>query len=134
MFEKEAEGYTQNKLIDLEDFDNYQSAYDRYENGVQDAFKDGAEFGYNRAKWHDLRKDPKDLPQCDENTQLIFYVKDWGAKKNDYYYHFALGFYRPAFAIDGKLFLEEGRGYSCEHSPEHVIMWKELVKPEVEEK
>ena len=49
MFEKEANEYTQNKLVFLEDFDSYQSAYDRYENGVQDAFKDGAEFGYNKA-------------------------------------------------------------------------------------
>lgn len=49
MFEKEAEEYTLKRLVCLEDFDSYQSAYDRFENGVQDAFKDGAEFGYNKA-------------------------------------------------------------------------------------
>lgn len=49
MFEEEAEEYTLKRLVSLEDFDSYQSAYDRFENGVQDAFKDGAEFGYNKA-------------------------------------------------------------------------------------
>ena len=64
MFEKEAEEYTLNKLVGLEDFDNYQSAYDRYENGVQDAFKYGAEFGYNKA-----------------NKELILKLKDEGIVK-----------------------------------------------------
>jgi hypothetical protein len=87
--------------------------------------------GYHKANdWHYPSKG--DLPQCDENTQLIFYVKDWNEIRFDYYYHFALGFYRPAFLVDGeKMFVEENKGYSCEHSPKYVIMWKELVPPEV---
>ena len=33
---------------------------------MQQVFKDGAEFGYNKAnEWHDLRKDPNDLPKKD---------------------------------------------------------------------
>lgn len=88
------------------------------------------EAGARGIAWH-YTKD-KDFPQCDENTQLVFYVKDWNVIRNDYYYHFALGFYRPPFVIDGgKVFVEESKGYSCEHSPKYVIMWKELVPPEM---
>ena len=50
MLEKEAEEYTLERLVGLEDFDSYQSAYDRFENDVKDAFINGAEFGYNKAK------------------------------------------------------------------------------------
>ena len=32
--------------------------------GYEEGFKDGAEFGYNKAnEWHDLKKDPSDLPK-----------------------------------------------------------------------
>ena len=86
---------------------------------------------HEKTEWHYPSKG--DLPQCDENTQLLFYVKDWNEIRNDYYYHFALGFYRSPFLINGgKMFVEESKGYSCEHIPERVIMWKELVPPEVE--
>lgn len=87
--------------------------------------------GYRKAnEWNYPSKG--ELPQCDENTQLIFYVKDWNKIINDYYYHFALGFYRPHFSFDGeKMFVEESKGYSSEHSPKYVIMWKEIVPPKV---
>lgn len=121
MFEKEAEKYAH-------DFHIRQHEHGKSKS-VDEVWQDGAEYGYNKAnEWHYPGKG--DLPQCDENTQLIFYVKDWGVIRNDYYYHFALGFYRPPFVIDGgKMFVEESKGYSCEHSPEYVIMWKELVPP-----
>ena len=39
------------------------------------AFLAGAEFGYNKAnEWHDLRKDPNDLPK-DNDEKLCFYEK-----------------------------------------------------------
>ena len=59
MFEKEAEKYVKaftdrshiwsnDKLMRLQ---------------LREAYKDGAKFGYNKAnEWHDLRKDPNDLP------------------------------------------------------------------------
>lgn len=28
-------------------------------------------------EWHDLRKDPNDLPKCEEKQQIIFYVKEF---------------------------------------------------------
>ena len=76
MFEKEAEEYVKHWIVDEDD-----NAL------MQEAYKDGAEFGYNKGyhdaeehymnvidsqhklveeskadEWHDLRKDPKDLP------------------------------------------------------------------------
>ena len=60
MFEKEAEEYA---------IDNYENClYDDFpytndSRAREQSFKDGAEFGYNKAnEWHDLRKDPNDLP------------------------------------------------------------------------
>lgn len=59
-----------------------------------DGFKDGADFGYNKAnEWHDLRKNPNDLPDTDRNVwvkresetecQLDNYYEDdkcWGLR------------------------------------------------------
>lgn len=56
MFEKEAEEYAKKVYGNSTEMDYY---------GIADAFKDGAEFGYNKAKeeskWHDLRKDSNSL-------------------------------------------------------------------------
>ena len=55
MFEKEAEdSFNCKKVL-------YKWETDKH--SYIDGFKDGAEFGYNKAnEWHDLRKDPSDLP------------------------------------------------------------------------
>ena len=55
MFEKEAEdSFNCKKVL-------YKWETDKH--SYIDGFKDGAEFGYNKAnEWHDLRKDPNDLP------------------------------------------------------------------------
>ena len=51
MFEKEAEEYMSN-------FDEC-----RTKDLMKNAFKDGAEFGYNKAnEWHNLQENPTDLP------------------------------------------------------------------------
>ena len=82
MFEKEAEEYTLKRLVGLEDFDSYQSAYDRFENGVQDAFKDGAEYGYNKAnEWHYVKDG--DLPK-EEDLVLFKTDVDYYIGKIDY--------------------------------------------------
>ena len=68
MFEKEAEEYVMREDVITENdrvpFDNgYGFQTVSFEDEVKKGFKDGAEFGYNKAnEWHDLRKDPKDLP------------------------------------------------------------------------
>ena len=99
---------------------------------VRQAFKDGAEFGYNKAnEWHYPSKG--ELPKCDEETQLIFYV--------NYYYEIdgetkirkrtVLGFYKKSFLNDDvKLFVEKSKGYEDEHLPKDVIAWKEIILPE----
>ena len=97
------------------------------------AYITGAEFGYNKAnEWHYPSKG--ELPKCDEETQLIFYV-------NCYYEiggetkirkRTVLGFYKKSFMNDDvKLFVEKSKGYEDEHLPKDVIAWKEIVLPEL---
>ena len=155
MFEKEAEEYADKQI----------GCWDRYSEwkDVEQAFQDGAEFGYNKAKedadkmksqflelcnlkdmrieelekaneWHYPSKD--ELPKCDEETQLIFYV-------NCYYEvggetkirkRTVLGFYKKSFLNDDvKLFVEKSKGYEDEHLPKDVIAWKEIVLPKESE-
>lgn len=58
MFEKEAEEYTKERAKELDINDCCLAYY-----AMQRAYQKGAEFGYNKAnEWHDLRKDPNDLP------------------------------------------------------------------------
>ena len=96
-------------------------------------WKDGAEFGYNKAnEWHYPSKGK--LPKCDDKTQLIFYV-------NCYYEidgktitrkRTVLGYYQNSFLNDDiKLFVEKSKGYENEHLPKDVIAWKEIVLPEL---
>lgn len=85
-------------------------------------------------EWHCPSKG--ELPKCDEETQLIFYV-------NCYYEvggetkirkRTVLGFYKKSFLNDDvKLFVEKSRGYEDEHLPKDVIAWKEIVLPELKE-
>ncbi len=84
MFETEAEEYGNEYWGCLVDCDD--------KGMLQEAYKDGAEFGYNKAnEWHDLRKNPNDLPNTDRNVwvkreseiecQIDNYYKDdkgWG--------------------------------------------------------
>ena len=99
---------------------------------MQQSFLDGLEAG--RPKWHYPSKG--ELPKCDEETQLIFYV-------NCYYEvcgetltrkRMVLGYYKKSFLRDDvKLFVEKSRGYEDEHLPQAVIAWKEIVLPELKE-
>lgn len=129
MFEKEAEEYQTEK----------RKTFNEYEQlcwgDVYKDFKKGAEFGYNKAnEWHYPSKD--ELPKCDEETQLIFYV-------NCYYEvggetkirkRTVLGFYKKSFINDDvKLFVEKSKGYEEEHLSKDVIAWKEIVIPELKE-
>lgn len=81
-------------------------------------------------EWHYPSKG--ELPKCDEETQLIFYV--------NYYYNLGdeivtkkrmvLGYYKKSFLRDDvKLFVEKSRGYEDEHLPQAVIAWKEIILP-----
>ena len=55
-------------------------------------FNDGFEAGAkeNGVQLHDLRKNPKDLPQCAENKRILFYVKEWLESVQHYSNHYCL--------------------------------------------
>lgn len=85
-------------------------------------------------EWHYPSKG--ELPECDETTQLIFYVTCYYevgggtiTRKRT-----VLGYYRKSFINDDvKVFVEESKGYSDEHLPRDVIAWKEIIPPEIKE-
>lgn len=82
-----------------------------------------------KENWHDLRKNPDDLPKCTENEQIIFYVHEYYKDIEKYINHYCLGFYKKSFLNDDvKLFVERSKGYECEHSTEDVLRWCELPK------
>ena len=63
MFEKEAEEYLKAQCKKRKE-EYVIRMPEVYIADIPQAFKDGAEFGYNKAnEWHDLRKDPNDLPK-----------------------------------------------------------------------
>lgn len=77
---------------------------------IYKANKDGAEFGYSKAnEWHDLRKNPNDLPDTDRNV----WVKRQSEKECqvDNYYEYEKGW--------GIMFRE---GWCTDD----VILWCEL--------
>ena len=108
MFEKEAEEYRA-KRKDCQYFS------ESYKNRIEKAFKDGAEFGYNKANtWH--------------------YVKDGDLPK--------VGV--QVLSEQGTLVIYKGDGFNwVEYSPnadniklrkwEEPIAWKEIVLPELRE-
>ena len=81
MFEKEAEEYAGNREVcdlldaiseDLQNYDYGTVAYYNIDPLVEECFKDGAEFGYNKAnEWHYVKDG--DLPK--DNEYIIIYSK-----------------------------------------------------------
>ena len=126
MFEKEAEDSFKCKKV------LYKWETDKH--SYIDGFKDGAKFGYDKAnEWHNLQENPTDLPKCEENEQIIFYVKEWIESIQKYRTHYCLGFYKKAFLHDDvKVFVEKSRGYENEHLPISVLRWRKLEKWESE--
>lgn len=137
MFEKEAEEYTLKRLVNLEDFDSYQSAYDRFENGVQDAFKDGAKFGYNKAnEWHFVKDG--DYPKENQECYFIYsnvYRKDGKISFSKSNIQVRTGIY--SFFLDEETgeettepcFYDDIIGDEIDLS--EVYAWKEIVLPEL---
>ena len=130
MFEKEAEEYANGKAKE-----HYSSLIEENTGSPKDfaklCWQDGAKFGFTKAnEWHYPSKG--ELPECDEKTQLVFYV-------NCYYNisgssvkikQMVLGYYQKSFMNDDvKLFVEKSKGYSDEHFPKDVIAWKEIELP-----
>ena len=102
MFEKEAEEY-----VDLSGNRNY----------TERAFKDGAEFGYNKAnEWHYVKNGdyPKEKGNYLVAWKRTHHVEEYGK----------WGFDVDLFNVDEGYF--EGVG-------DYVIAWKEIVLPELKE-
>ena len=109
MFEEEATKYSNNWRILKSSKLNFAELAE-LRAVIYKANKDGAEFGYNKAnEWHDLRKNPNDLPDTDRNV----WVKRQSEKECqiDNYYEYEKGW--------GIMFRE---GYCTDD----VILWCEL--------
>ena len=136
MFEKEAEKWTIDYVC--KDCSRYKECKSKEHCTCKDCSKEkwqnGAEFVYNKAnEWHNLQENPTDLPKCEENEQIIFYVKEWIESIQKYRTHYCLGFYKKAFLHDDvKVFVEKSRGYENEHLPISVLRWRKLEKWESE--
>ena len=111
MFEKEAEEYIMREDVITENdrvpFDNgYGFQTVSFENEVKKAFKDGAEFGYNKAnEWHYVKDE--DLPK--ENQLVLLY------RENPNGANVALAYWCKSYVND------------------KVIAWKEIVLPKESE-
>ena len=97
---------------------------------LRKGFIDGFHECQKEHEWHYPSKG--ELPKCDEETQLIFYVNCYyeigGETKNRK--RTVLGFYKKAFINDDvKVFVEKSKGYEGEHLSKDVIAWKEIVPP-----
>lgn len=107
MFEKEAEDSFKCKKI------LYKWETDKH--SYIDGFKDGVEFGYNKAnEWHDLRKDPNDLPDIHcLNWVIALYDNGtlWCRAKREK-------------CVDGIFWVD-----SYHYQIYNVIAWKEIVHP-----
>lgn len=81
----------------------------------------------NGIVFHNLQTDPEDLPKCEENKRILFYVKEWYENIQKHLNHYCLGFYKKSFMNDDvKLFTERSKGYENEHLPQTVLFWAEL--------
>ena len=126
MFEKDAEYYAKEK---------YSPNTDPFIIAVaDDAFKDGAEFGYNKAnEWQYPSRG--ELPECDETKKLWLYFKDYYANDRDCehpFYRTSTGVYKTSFLNENvKVFAEKTKGYESEILLKDVIAWKEIVLPEL---
>ena len=118
MFEKEAEEIMMQKVIKkndcimtpcktLEDCQLCDFCFD----DMVDAFKDGAEFGYNKAnEWHYVKDE---LPELYKDVLVVFPRGDCDVKRLTNHNEWV------------------GRGSWC--SLTDVIAWKEIVLPELKE-
>ena len=70
--EEKAKQYADKQLVNLEDFDNYKSAYNRFEEGVSDAYIAGAK--ENGIVWHKVVDG--DLPK--DSQMVLVYTKEFG--------------------------------------------------------
>lgn len=91
----------------------------------EDGFQRGAEFGYNKAnEWHDLRKNPNDLPKDTDSLYLVR-VYTWDSNLHDFYKKYS--FHIPTVCYwNGKRFIAlDNMAYS--NAISDSIAWKEII-------
>ena len=132
MFEKEAEEYVMREDVITENdrvpFDNgYGFQTVSFEDEVKKAFKDGAEFGYNKAnEWH-YAKDG-DLPK-DTTALYSVLVYSWDFGFSHLYKRY--GTYIPTVCEwNGEYFKALDRdAYTNARNIKNCYAWKEIVLP-----
>lgn len=98
MFEKVAEEYASKSL----------SNFNPYFGIKVTSFKDGAEFGYNKAnEWHYVKDG--DLPK--ESKKYYVYSEEWG--------------------VEVRKFIADAGCFECRNNI--IVAWKEIVLPELKE-
>ena len=123
MFEKEAEEYA-DKQIGCGD--GYYEWTD-----VEQAFKDGAEFGYNKAnEWHYVKDG--DLPT---DTTVLYLVRVYSWDFGFSHLYKKNGTYIPTVCEwNGEYFKAlDSMAYSNARNIKNCFAWKEIVLPELKE-
>lgn len=101
MFEEEAKEYADREFGTIQN--------DEWENCVLD-WRDGAEFGYNKAnEWHYVKDG--DLPKEDKDGNILVYHTSYGG-------HCEVGY----FKVKDKSFMDSD-----------IIAWKEIIPPKESE-
>ena len=74
-----------------------------------------------------------ELPECDENRQLLFCVTEWNKISASRRKRFTLGVFKKMFLNENScVFYEQTKGFSCEYLPEEVIAWQYIAMPEAQ--
>lgn len=84
--EEMAEEYNKRNKCFREDVGKIQIEYKMYLNNLKQAFLDGLKAG--RPQWHDLRKDPNDLPLTEREVMVFI---EWKNTENETEYAYDLG-------------------------------------------
>lgn len=135
MFEKEAEERAERKISNFipqqwgvilirteQTYETVEGAPHFYLRSLAKMWKEGAEFGFNKAnEWHDLRKNPNDLPPKElEEKQLLIRVRG--------YEDFIIAYYMldKYYSKNGKRFFSD---IDCDFpiDTEDIIDWKEII-------
>lgn len=131
MFEKKAEEYREKGKNEGYYLVAQEMEQEELDYIIDESFKDGAEFGYNKAnEWHDLRKNPNDLPKDTDSLYLVR-VYTWDSNLHDFYKKYS--FHIPTVCYwNGKRFIAlDNMAYS--NAISDSIAWKEIVFPKEDE-
>ena len=113
MFEKEAEEYYEDVTVGT-----FQESTENFADAVLTAYKDGAEFGYNKAiEWHYVKEG--DLPK-----------EDTAEKETLYLLWFGLDDYMTGLFSHGRFWCFDSGWFETNE----VVAWKEIVLPVKTEK